>query len=154
MDREIQMNQIIYNEDAGCLTYKVNDLAEIDKFEVKMLTYNNIIGLLPFKYSQVEADHILTYTLSDLCSLERYLVYANGSQILLRVKEILQLVLRLNDYMLDERSLLCDHSRVFVDSNGKIQMIFLPIRTVDHKELLTLLEEMLTTKQVKMGLKN
>lgn len=124
--------EVIGTDDYYC--YQTENEGVVDRIRCKMLENNHISGILPMIYSKMDNKHVLRYTVNGCSTLEEQLKECTtGMQQLMYLKSIVTVVSGLKDFMLDASMLQYDHSAIFVDEEGMIGMVCLPVIEEEHK---------------------
>lgn len=111
------------------LTYCMAEDDVIDSMSMGMITNNNIEGIIPFHYLQMDADRYLKYNISSKISLSQYFNgVVNKHRLLTVMKSIAAAVLNAEEYMLDAGVFVWNKEYIFVDAaTSKASLICVPI---------------------------
>jgi hypothetical protein len=133
---ELEMTGFYYeNKNSGnFLIYSPQREEELDAFTLGMLSNNNIPGLLPIRFVQMNNERQFMYNVTARVSLKQYM---SGNVTKSRCIDILRGItgtaLSISEYMLDYSSLIFDVDYIFVDvSTNELLMVCLPINMERH----------------------
>ncbi len=117
------------------LVYKVQLDDEIDTMSLGMLTNNQIDGIAPTQFGQMDNDKYIKYNVSAKVSADQLLSGPVNKKRLLGVfNGIIDAMLSAEDYMLDPNSLLLELEHIYVDvSSCEAFVICLPILNSERK---------------------
>ena len=127
----------------SCLVLEGEEQPDFDAYENKMLTANHIRGLLPCRIEYVENKTRFCYDVTSLLSLALFCDHRPPGvrevrRLLISVMELLQ---RLDEYLLPEEGVLLDPAGVFVDGEGCAQVCYCRAQKRDvRKDFLDLIE--------------
>ncbi len=110
------------------LVYQVKDTETIDSLSLGMITHNQIEGLLPTIYQQIDENQYLKYNISSRISLRQFFAdTVNRKQFLGAVSGMTNVLLEVEEYMIDPNTLLLEMDYIFVDvSSCRAYMVCLP----------------------------
>lgn len=111
------------------LVYKLEKTEEINDLIKGMVSNNDIKGVVPIIYTQLDADRYIKYNISAKIQLSQCLEGTVGKK---RITDILRnicdIILEAEDYMLEEKDFLWDLDKIYVDvSTNDIYMICVPV---------------------------
>lgn len=111
------------------LVYRIEEKDICDTVTLGMLKNNEIQGLLPFTYSQMDGDIFLKYNVTSKISLAHFLAETvTKKQILTIWQQIIDTFLTLEEYMILQNSVVLDLENIYINvSSLKVEMACLPI---------------------------
>lgn len=125
------MNNFEYENQLGTvhLVYRIQPQEEVDTFVLGMLCNNNIQGIAKTIFTQIDSEKIVKYNVSSKISVSRFFDGAVSKKRLLGVfSGIIDAMLAVEEYMIDQRTLLLDLDYIFTDvSTYDTVMICLPL---------------------------
>lgn len=111
-----------------------------DDFRVKMLENNRVIGYLPLTtYETLENITVYRYEITDMISLSDYLIdHEVTAEFLAEILGSLEKIfLRGRGFMLEEDNYVLQLNYMFLDTNGDLQICYLPTYESDVKHQIT-----------------
>ena len=125
------MNNFEYENQLGTvnLVYRIQPQEEVDTFVLGMLCNNDIRGVAKTIFTQIDSEKIVKYNVSSKISVSRFFDGAVNKKRLLGVfSGIIDAMLSVEEYMIDQRALLLDLDYIFTDvSTYDTVMICLPL---------------------------
>lgn len=125
------MNNFEYENQLGTvnLVYRIQPQEEVDTFVLGMLCNNDIRGVAKTIFTQIDSEKIVKYNVSPKISVSRFFDGAVNKKRLLGVfSGIIDAMLSVEEYMIDQRALLLDLDYIFTDvSTYDTVMICLPL---------------------------
>lgn len=120
-------------ENQGTNTYLVYQIGEedsIDSMSLGMITNNQIVGMAPTVYTQMDTNKYIKYNVSAKISVRQFFTGPVNRRRLLGVfNGIVAAMLSAEDYMIDDRMILLDTDYIFADvSTCETVLICLPIQ--------------------------
>lgn len=110
------------------LVYTLETEEILDSFILGMMENNRIPGLLPVHYLQKDEQQVLKYDISRTVLLSDFLTYdTDGMKLVLILKDLADILLEANEYMIEETAFLFGLYSVFVARDGKGRLICLPV---------------------------
>ena len=125
------MNQFTY-ENIGTKAYLVYGFQEddiVDSMSLGMIINNEISGLAPVFYTQMDEHRYLKYDISGRVSMDQFFYGSvTKKRIISSFSGIAKALMAADDYMIDTKKLLLDTELIFVDvTTCSITMICLPL---------------------------
>ena len=119
-------------ESQGTQTFLVYELKEneiIDSLGMGMMTNNDIVGLAPMLYTQLNNFRYFKYNISSKVSLEQFLTGTIQKKRILTVfSSITKALLALEEYMIGMDTVILEEERIYIDvTTSKALLINLPI---------------------------
>ena len=120
-------------ENQGTNTYLVYQIGEedaIDSMSLGMITNNQIAGLAPTVFTQMDTNKYIKYNVSAKISVKQFFTGPVNRRRLLGVfNGIVAAMLSAEDYMIDDRMILLDTDYIFADvSTCETVLVCLPIQ--------------------------
>lgn len=111
------------------LVYQVKPSDVLDTMSVGMMANNKIEGIVPFFFTQVDAQRFIKYNISSKVKLEQYFVGTVTKARLLGVfSSIAEAILTAEEYMIEYNSLLICKEYMYVDvSTSHTELICIPL---------------------------
>lgn len=126
-----------YEEQEGrkYLVYEKREADILDTFTLEMLSNNKIEGLASFSSIRLDQEVTMKYNVTGKTTLrELFAVPIRREKFLGILRELIQTLLRAEDYMLDVSSYILDESFIYIDpADLKVFMIVLPIKREAEK---------------------
>ena len=121
-----------YIENQGIYTYLTYQLSindDVDTMGLGMITNNQINGIAPVIYTQMDQDIFLKYNISARVSVSDFFSgVVNRKRLLGVFASIMDAIISAEEYMIDYGNLLFDLDYIYVDvSTNKAEMICVPI---------------------------
>lgn len=110
-------------------TYQIQKGDKEDITTLNILKNNKIDGLLPFGYSQMNKDQFFRYNITSKITLEKFLLeIITKEQILTIWMTIINTIMELEEYMINENTLLLDLDKIYINvSTCKPELICMPL---------------------------
>lgn len=111
------------------VTYKLNPGDQLDRMTMGMLRNNQIQGILPIQYSQVDAERWIKYEVRAMIPLHAYLSgRLSRKKTLALFDQVIETFILAEDYMIDAAFIILNPNYIFVNAlTGKIGIICLPV---------------------------
>lgn len=113
------------------LVYKIGDADSVDSMSLGMITNNQITGLAPTVYTQLDTNRYIKYNVSAKISVKQFFSGSVNKRRLLGVfNGIVAAMLSAEDYMIEDSMILLDTDYIFADvSTCETVLICLPIQS-------------------------
>lgn len=125
------MNNFEYENQLGTvhLVYHIQPQEEVDTFVLGMLCNNEIHGVAKTIFTQIDSDRFVKYNVSSKIAVSRFFDGPVNKKRLIGVfSGIVDAMLAVEEYMIDQRALLLDLDYIFTDvSTYDTVMICLPL---------------------------
>lgn len=125
------MNNFEYENQLGTvhLVYHIQPQEEVDTFVLGMLCNNEIHGVAKTIFTQIDSDRFVKYNVSSKIAVSRFFEGPVNKKRLIGVfSGIVDAMLSVEEYMIDQRALLLDLDYIFTDvSTYDTVMICLPL---------------------------
>lgn len=120
-------------ETQGTNTYLVYEQKETDRSDtvtLGMLKNNEIEGILPFTYVQMDQKISFKYNITSKIALARFLQETvTKKKILCIWRQIIDTLLQIEDYMILGSNMILDLENIYINvSSLKVEMVCIPIR--------------------------
>ncbi len=111
------------------VTYKLRPDEMLDRMTMGMLTNNQIKGIIPVVYSQVDDERWMKYEVTSMIPLNTYLLNVLTRQKMLELLEqVIDVFILAEDYMIDASFIVLNQKDVFVNPvTGEIGILCLPV---------------------------
>lgn len=111
------------------LVYQIQNDADLDSMSLGMLTNNNISGLAPALFTQMDLQKFIKYDISAKISVKQFFSGPVNKKRLLGVfTGVIDAMLNAEDYMIDPRTIMLDLDYIFADvSTCETTLICLPV---------------------------
>lgn len=111
------------------MTYKLNPDEKLDRMTMGMLTNNQIKGVIPVVYSQIDEERWIKYEVTSMVQLDAYLSHVLTRQKALQLlKQVADVFILAEDYMIDASFIVLDPQNVFIDPvTGELGILCLPV---------------------------
>lgn len=111
------------------VTYKLNPDEKLDRMTMGMLTNNQIKGVIPVVYSQIDDERWMKYEVTSMIPLSSYLANVLTRQKVLELlKQVTEVFILAEDYMIDAAFIVLNPRDVFVNPvTGEIGILCLPV---------------------------
>lgn len=111
------------------LVYEISEKEQIDTMTLGMLTNNNITGMSPVLFTQLNASRYLKYNVSAKISVKQFFSGSVNKKRLLGVfKSVVSAIVAAEDYMIETSSILLDTEYIFADVSSCVaEVICMPI---------------------------
>lgn len=118
------------------LSWKLKKEDRIDQFVTNMVYNNQIVGLLPFAYSQTNQDRFIKYNISSKISLSHFLGGSLTKNRLLRLlKSITGTILEAQEYMLEDSQIMMNFDYVYVNvGSAEAELLYVPLETYQNQK--------------------
>lgn len=119
------------------LVYAIKPEDSVDTMSLGMLTNNNILGLAPTQYTQMDTAKYIKYNISAHISVKQFFSGPVNKKRLIGVfKGIVNAMLSAEDYMIDTNSIVLDLDYIFADvSTCETVLICLPISNCEQSNM-------------------
>lgn len=119
------------------LVYAVNSEDSIDTMSLGMLTNNNILGLAPTQYTQMDTMKYIKYNISAHVSVKQFFAGPVNKKRLIGVfKGIVDAMLSAEEYMIDVSTIVMDMDYMFADvSTCETVVVCLPILNYEQNNV-------------------
>lgn len=132
------------------IIFEVDSTDEIDTITFKVLENNRINALIPMEYEQINNEISLRYVVNGMNTLRKLVENnQNITKILKLLQEIIAIISRLEDYMIDEAMIVMDPSYIFIDDSEKVQLVCIPVKNLKMPTLSELLTDILNQASIK-----
>lgn len=123
-------NKVDFNK--NILEYKFQKSDIIDTFSEGMIKNNNLKGVLPISFQQIDNEKIYRYDISGCISLRDFLSKPVWKDDLINIfKNIISVFRLASEYMIEEEYFILDTNYIFVsDKNKEIKMVCLPLENI------------------------
>lgn len=128
------------------LTYELEEQECVDHVTLGMLDNNVIPGIMPIRFVQIDDRQIFRFkpsyakTMGEL--LEQPLLREQNLSI---VKNIARIMIKIRDYMIPVSNLCMDSSYIYVNQEGDVELICLPVEQeeerTDKESIIALLKQ-------------
>lgn len=120
------------------LEYRIKPDDIIDTFSEGMLKNNDIKGLLPIHFQQIDDQRFYHYDISHLISMKDFIRNEICKKDLIHIfVSIINTYLTFNDYLIEENCLLLDFEYIYIDHNSHdVKCLCLPLSNLqNHKSI-------------------
>lgn len=128
------MNNFEYENQLGTvhLVYHIQPQDEVDTFVLGMLCNNEIQGIAKTLFTQIDSEKLVKYNVSSKISVSRFFDGPVNKKRLIGVfSGIVDAMLSVEEYMIDQRTLVLDLDYIFTDvSTNETIMICLPLESM------------------------
>ncbi len=123
------------------------DLA--DEFSIKMLTNNEIQGMLPFSAIRKDMDMELRYNITSLIPLSQLMQEPlSKNKVLNILRSIVSAVISVEEYMLDATGLVMDEEKIYVNiATGEAELMYLPVVNPYACDIIAFIKRLITCFQ-------
>lgn len=138
MKRGSIMNFTLENSGSNTyLVYEIESEKSIDTVCMGMVTNNEIDGIIPFIFTQMDSKKYLKYNISSKITLERFLASTITKDQLLSVfSSMASAIMNVEDYMINLDMLLLDIKHIYVNiGTYQAEVIPLPFNVTDKVNL-------------------
>lgn len=120
-----------------------------DDFVIKMLTHNEIDGLLKISVIQKNYDLDVRYNVTSLLPLSQVMQEAlSKNKVLTIIRSIAKAAQNVEEYMLDSQGLLLDEKHIYVNIvNGETSLIYLPVENPYATDVVGYIKQLMTAFQ-------
>ena len=120
-----------------------------DDFIIKMLTHNEIEGLLPISVIQKNLDLDVRYNVTSLLPLAQIMQEPlSKNKVMTIVKSIAKVVQNVEEYMLDAQCILLDEKYIYVNIvNAEASFIYLPMANPCAVDVIAFVKRLMTAFQ-------
>lgn len=127
------------------LTYQVKEMEYVDSVVLGMLKNNDIEGLVPVKYLQVDESKKFIFTLTCDKDVSNHLSSnAGGWGVLSIFKEYVRMVDKIKKYLIPPVTIVRNDEYMYINQDGKIEFVCVPLESqsnmTDKECMLSLLE--------------
>ena len=133
------MNNFEFENQLGAvhLVYRIQPHEEVDTFLLGMLCNNEIQGVAKTTFTQIDSEKIVKYNVSSKISASRLFDGPVNKKRLIGVfSGIIDAMLSVEEYMIDQRALLLDLDYIFTDvTTCETVMICLPLTDAQTKSI-------------------
>ncbi|MCR5294689.1 MAG: FHA domain-containing protein [Lachnospiraceae bacterium] len=132
------------------LVYELAEDEELDTLGMGMLTNNQIPGILPVNFVQMDEKRYLRFNISSKISLEdMFSGNVNKTRLLNVISSLCDAFSGTKEYLLDNGMFVLESRYMFADiSTGKTRLVYLPVeRKVEEPNLKALIWEILSSVQ-------
>lgn len=131
------------------LVYEISNEEKIDTICIGMVTNNDIEGIVPFIFTQMDSKKYLKYNITSKITLERFLASTVTRMQLLNVfSSIANAIINVEDYMIDLDMLLLDMEHIYVNVGSyQAQIIPLPFKIKSELSLSDLFKNIMSNTQ-------
>ena len=136
-------------ENQNSSSFLVCELAEneeLDTLGMGMLTNNQIPGILPVTFVQMDDKRFLRFNISSKISLsDLFSGSVNRTRLLNIFSSLCEAFSNTGDYLLDNGMFLLDAEHMYADvTTGKTRLVYLPIeREIEEPDITALIKEMM-----------
>lgn len=136
-------------ENQNSSSFLVCELAEneeLDTLGMGMLTNNQIPGILPVTFVQMDDKRFLRFNISSKITLsDLFSGSVNRTRLLNVFSSLCEAFSNTGDYLLDNGMFLLDAEHMYADvTTGKTRLVYLPIeREIDEPDITALIKEMM-----------
>lgn len=111
------------------LVFEIEDADELDEFSLGMLSNNDIEGLIPLVFTQMDDKKYLKYNISSRVPASEFFAgIVNKKRLIGVLESIVDALISSDEYMLDSESMLLDLDYIYVDvSTNKAKLVYLPV---------------------------
>lgn len=120
-----------------------------DEFVIKMITNNEIDGLLPLSVIRKDMDMELRYNITSLLTLSQMMQEPlNKKKVLNILKSIVSAATQAEEYMLDVTGLVLDEEKIYVNiATGEAKLIYLPVTNEGSCDVISFVKRLITCLQ-------
>ena len=131
------------------LVYEISNEEKIDTICIGMVTNNDIEGIVPFIFTQMDSKKYLKYNITSKITLERFLASTVTRMQLLNVfSSIANAIINVEDYMIDLDMLLLDMEHIYVNVGSyQAQIIPLPFKIKSELSLSDFFKNIMSNTQ-------
>ena len=121
--------------DNSYLVYQFEENDEIETMSFGQITNNQIDGLAPATFTQMDVTKSIMYKITSHISLEDFLQRPIKKKDLLRILSgILKAVSAAQEYMIEEAMFLLDRKYIYLKTSSfEVKMICLPVQRTDYR---------------------
>lgn len=120
-----------------------------DDFAIKMLTNNEIAGLLKLSVLRKNSDLEIRYNVTSLIPLSQVMDSPlSKSKVLAILKSIVSAAREVEEYMLDPTGIILDRDKIYVDiTNGNSGVMYVPCFAHEGIDVVSFIKDLLTRFQ-------
>lgn len=120
-----------------------------DEFAIKMITNNEIDGLLPLSVIRKNNDMEVRYNITSMIPLHQFMQSPLPRvKILKIIKSIVAATIELEEYMLDGQALVFQEEYMYVDiADGTTRLMYLPVQNPYQSDVVTFVKKIMTEFQ-------
>lgn len=139
-------------ENSGTKTYlihEIDDKEKIDSVCMGMITNNNIEGIIPFIFTQMDSAEYLKYNITSKITLARFLSSTvTRKQLLNVISSIANAIMNIEDYMIKMNMLLLDMEHIYINIGSyHAEIIPLPFEVMNEFSLSDFFKRIMSSAQ-------